>query len=77
MGSAATPAASPTVRSRGLVSPWRSSPRMIAVVRMMASLANSDGSIWKPPGSEIQEWAPLTMLPSGVSTTARPRADTA
>jgi hypothetical protein len=36
------------------------------------TLANSDGSAWKPPGSAIQECAPLTMLPSGLSTTSNP-----
>ena len=42
---------------------------------MTASFAYSDGSIWKPPGSEIQECAPFTMLPSGVSTATSPRQD--
>jgi hypothetical protein len=42
---------------------------------MIASLAYSGGSTWNPPGSEIQECAPLTMLPSGVSTTSSPRQD--
>ena len=48
----------------------------MAPTRMIAIFAYSDGSIWKPPGSEIQDFAPLTMLPSGVSTTSRPRHDT-
>ena len=43
-------------------------PRIIASTTMIAILAYSDGSIWKPPGSAIQDWAPLTVLPSGVST---------
>ncbi len=42
---------------------------------MTDSLAYSDGSIWNPPGSEIHEWAPFTMEPSGVSTTSRPMQD--
>ena len=47
----------------------------MAVTPMIASFAYSDGSSWKPPGSEIQERAPFTTLPSGVSTTSRPRQD--
>ena len=32
---------------------------------MIPILANSDGSSWKPPGSAIQDRAPLTVLPAG------------
>jgi hypothetical protein len=39
-----------------------------AVDRISASLANSDGSIWKPPGTAIHAFAPFTDAPSGVST---------
>ena len=48
----------------------------MALIKMIDSLAYSDGSIWKPPGSEIHECAPFTMVPSGVSTTSSPRQDT-
>ena len=44
-----------------------------ASIRIIPILAYSDGSTWNPPGSEIQECAPLTMVPSGVSTASRPR----
>ena len=55
MGKAAQPTASTRARILGLLSDCRSSPRIMAVIKMMASLANSDGSIWKPLISEIQE----------------------
>ena len=46
--------------------------KTIAITRISAILANSFGSTWKPPGSEIQARAPLTTEPSGVSTASRP-----
>ena len=49
------------------------SPRITASIRIIPILANSDGSIWNPPGSAIQECAPLTVAPSGLSTTSSPR----
>ena len=47
----------------------------MATTRMSPSFAYSDGSNWNPPGSEIQECAPLTVLPSGVSTASSPRQE--
>ena len=44
---------------------------------MMEILPNSDGSIWKPPGTVIQDLDPLTEAPSGLSTATSPRSDTA
>ena len=76
IGTAAAPTVSHTWRSRGLVSPCGMLLSRIAPTRMIAILAYSDGSIWNPPGSEIQDFAPLTTLPSGVSTASRPRHDT-
>ena len=35
-----------------------------AADRIRPSLANSDGSTWNPPGSEIQALAPLTDWPT-------------
>ena len=46
---------------------------------MIAIFANSAGWIWKPPGKEIQAFAPLISLPNpGIRTiinpiTARPQ----
>ena len=74
-GTRQQPIVSATARSRGRVSPCRISPRMMAATRMIDSLAYSDGSIWKPPGSEIHDLAPFTTLPSGVSTASSPRQD--
>lgn len=36
--------------------------------RMIVTFTNSEGWSEKPPGSLIQEWAPLIVEPSGVST---------
>ncbi|CAM5351035.1 hypothetical protein SHIRM173S_04932 [Streptomyces hirsutus] len=36
--------------------------------RMIVSFTNSEGWMEKPPPSLIQEWAPLMVEPSGVST---------
>jgi len=59
--------------------PWESASshyallaaEIIAIITMSATLANSDGSTWNPPGSEIHAFAPLTSEPSGVSTASR------
>jgi len=40
----------------------------VAMPRMIAILQNSDGCTEKPPPSTIQECAPLTVEPSGLST---------
>jgi hypothetical protein len=74
---------SATPRSRG---PVRSGNRRLArscislnsmaVIRMIATLPNSGGSIWKPPGRAIQPFEPLTVEPSGVSTATRLSSDT-
>ena len=45
--------------------------KVIASTRISAIFANSDGSTWKPPGSENQARAPFTDEPSGVSTATR------
>ena len=62
-----------TSPSRGRSSPSRFSPSSIAMPMTMASLANSDGWIWNPAGSTIQECAPLMVEPSGDSTASSPR----
>ena len=46
-----------------------------AVAKMTASLANSDGSTWKPPGSAIHAYAPFTVVPAGVSTASSNSSD--
>jgi hypothetical protein len=66
---AATARASSTERTPGLAT--RAWPNTVATIRMRATLANSDGSTWKPPGREIQACAPLMVEPSGVSTAIR------
>jgi hypothetical protein len=45
--------------------------KIIAVITISATLANSDGSTWNPPGREIHAFAPLTSEPSGESTASR------
>ena len=52
--------------------PGRAWLKIIAVIRISATFANSFGSTWKPPGSENHARAPLTTEPSGVSTASRP-----
>ena len=59
-GTAATPSMIPTARSRGLLSRRGTTARIVALTKMMESLAYSDGSIWNPPGSVIHDFAPLT-----------------
>ena len=49
--------------------------RIQAVPRTSPSLANSDGSIWNPPGSAIQAFAPLTRCPAGLSTASSSSSD--
>jgi hypothetical protein len=68
--------ASAISRGRGRFpwSPSRLSTR--AQISTSASLANSDGSTWNPPGRLIQACAPLTTLPSGLSTATRPSSPT-
>ena len=61
--------------SRGSLSASRFSDRIIAIPRMIAILANSDGCSDSPPGNRIQAWAPLIVLPSGDRTTIRPRIE--
>ena len=61
--------------SRGSFSASRFSERIIDIPRMIAIFANSDGWMVKPPGSEIQAFAPLMVEPSGESTTSRPRIE--
>ena len=48
----------------------------VARTRTSATFANSDGSIWKPPGSEIHACAPLISEPMGASTASRPSSVT-
>jgi hypothetical protein len=60
----------------GRASPLRGSLITYATIRTSATLANSDGSIWNPPGTEIQACAPLTCAPSGDSTASRPSSVT-
>ena len=45
-----------------------------AANRIRPSLANSDGSTWKPPGSAIQAFAPFTDWPTA-STASRSSSD--
>ena len=52
--------------------PGRAWLKIIAIPRISATFANSDGSTWKPPGSEIHACAPLMSEPIGVSTASRP-----
>ena len=61
--------------SRGSFSASRFSDRIIAIPRMIAIFANSDGWMVNPPGSEIHAFAPLIVEPSGESTTIRPRIE--
>ena len=49
----------------------RAPAKIMAVIRISATLANSDGSTWNPPGREIHAWAPLMSEPTGVSTASR------
>ncbi len=72
--SARTPAA---CRGPGIRPLSRSSPKTTAMMRMSPILANSDGSTWKPAGRLIQALAPLTVVPSGLSTAARPSTEAA
>ncbi len=69
-----TPAA---CRGPGIRPLSRSSPKTTAMIRTSPILANSEGSTWKPAGRLIQALAPLTLVPSGLSTAARPRTDAA
>ncbi len=65
---AAASAASPASFSPGRPdSSWRRDSSH-AADRTSPSLANSDGSIWNPPGSAIQAFAPFTLCPAGEST---------
>ena len=64
------PGLAPAVRARA--AGWDSS---IALITITDSFANSLGSIWKPAPSEIHDLAPLTIVPTGVSTASRPRQD--
>jgi len=66
---AATASASSTARRPGTLP--RARLNTVAMIRIRATLANSDGSIWKPPGRLIQALAPLTSAPTGVSTASR------
>ena len=43
------------------------------IIMIKPILAYSEGSIWNPPGSGIQEWEPLIVVPRGLSTTSSPR----
>ena len=61
--------------SRGSFSASRFSDRIIDMPRMIATFANSDGCSDRPPGRKIHACAPLTVLPSGESTTSRPMID--
>ena len=66
IGTAATTSAIPTSTMPRLGPRRRASPtRSWRGRRTSATLANSDGCTEKPPGSTIQECAPLTVLPSG------------
>ena len=67
---AATARASSTERRPGRVP--RARLNTVATIRMSATLANSEGSTWNPPGREIQACAPLMSEPSGLSTASRP-----
>ncbi len=55
----------------------RSSPKTTAMTRTSPILANSEGSTWKPAGRLIQALAPLTVVPSGLSTATSPSTATA
>ena len=73
IGTAVSDSTSSTSVSRGTSSASRFSPRIIAMPTTIATLANSDGWIWNPAGSTIQECAPLIVAPIGDSTTTSPR----
>ena len=60
----------------GSRAPSRSSLNSMAVIRMSAILAYSEGSTWNPAGRSIQPLAPLTVDPSGVRTTSSPSTAT-
>ena len=59
-------------RGRGIRPLSRRSPNTTAAISTSAILANSDGSTWKPAGRLIHALAPLTEVPSGLSTAIRP-----
>lgn len=77
IGTEARPRAWRTVRWSG----WGLSPastraaRIIAMPRMIVIFTNSEGWSEKPPPSTIQECAPLTVEPSGVSTSRMPNTE--
>lgn len=70
IGTAARPRACSTVRWSGcFLSPASTLvASSIAMPRMIVSFTNSEGWREKPPPSTIHECAPLTVEPSGVST---------
>ncbi len=68
---AAHTTASATSRNSGRLPPSPSRLSIMAQISTRPSLANSDGSTWKPPGRLIHALAPFTELPSGVSTASR------
>ena len=72
---AATARARSTERRPG-VAPHRAWLNTVAMPRISATFANSDGSICSPPGSEIHAFAPLISEPRGVSTASRPSSVT-
>ncbi len=67
----ATARASGRAPGRGDRSP--AAPKTSAIIMIRPILAYSEGSIWNPPGSGIQEWEPLIVVPRGLSTTSSPK----
>ncbi len=78
IGTAARPSACTTVRWSGYcLSPASTLvASSIAMPRMIVTFTNSEGWSEKPPGSLIQEWAPLMVEPSGVSTSRIRKTET-
>ncbi len=77
IGTIAHPSVRATARIPGRPPGLRATLRNMADIRMTEILPNSDGSIWKPAGSVIQDLEPLTGVPSGVSAASSPSRDTA
>lgn len=77
IGTEARPRAWRTVRWSGCgLSPASTrAARIIAMPRMIVIFTNSEGWSEKPPPSTIQECAPLTVEPSGVSTSRMPNTE--
>ncbi|CAB4755725.1 unannotated protein [freshwater metagenome] len=63
-GSTTTPMLTSTSRSRGSLSESCFSARTLAIMRMTAIFANSEGWRVNPPGRSIHAWAPAISEPT-------------